>query len=172
MEGSACFALGSGVKTADGIGRGLTPSGGACRSAVGLSPDRSVNPSSRVFSGASGQQHWAGAQSPQLVPHPSPSFLFHRWEESLESRFRNLPATTLCCGLRLFASNRSPCRLPQARKRAYPSYTEGARGAQRQHKLGRGPGTPTSTDTCPPPLLLPASSPPLPMSQGCPGLPS
>lgn len=99
VEGFACYTLGSGVKTVDGIGRGLTLPGEACRSAVGLSPDRSVNPSSRVFPGASGLQHWAGAQSPQLVPHPSPSFLFHGWEESLESRFRNLPATTLCCGL-------------------------------------------------------------------------
>lgn len=56
-----------------------TPAPGACRSAVSTAPDGSASPSGRV-SRASGQGHWAGAESPRLTPPP---FLSHGWKEEL-----------------------------------------------------------------------------------------
>ena len=101
---------------------------------------------------------------PPPFPLPSPSFLFHGWEESLESRFRNLPATTLCCGLGLLQVTEAhggclkPGRgliLPILRGLVGPS------GSQ----AGKRPWDPNQHRHLPPTTLAPSPTP-LPMSQG------
>lgn len=122
----------------------MTRPRGACRSAVGLSPNGSVSPSGRVFSEARGQRRWAGAQCTRLAPQPLPLLPSPRVGGKAADSAACLAASSV-------ASNRSLRGLPRARKRTYPS--------RWQPSLKEALEPQTAQTPAPLPLLHPASLP-------------